>query len=151
MNVGRFRRLGRLFVAGAIVNGAGLVAFALTAEPVVSLLLAYVIGLSGTSMAVMGNNILQATTTDGYRGRVMSLWGFLFIGVMPVGQLALGVLGSLLGIHTSLFVGGAVALSAGIYAARRVPAVANWRAPSRPHLESAEPVLSSASGVTTLK
>ena len=151
MNVGRFRRLGRLFVAGAIVNGAGLAAFALTSEPVVSLVLAYVIGLSGTSMAVMGNNILQATTTDAYRGRVMSLWGFLFIGVMPVGQLALGVLGSLLGIHTSLFVGGAVALSAGVYAARRVPAVVNWRAPSRPHLEAGEPVLSPASGVTTLK
>ncbi|TMQ61823.1 MAG: MFS transporter, partial [Candidatus Eisenbacteria bacterium] len=63
MNVGRFRRLGRLFVAGAIVNGAGLVAFALTSEPLVSLVVAYVTGLSGTLMAGMGNNILQATTT----------------------------------------------------------------------------------------
>jgi hypothetical protein len=80
----------------------------------------------------------------------MSLWGFLFIGVMPVGQLALGVLGSLLGIHTSLFVGGALALSAGVYAATRVPALVSWRAPSRPHLEQGE-VLAPASGVTTLK
>ena len=151
MNVGRFRRLGRLFVAGAIVNGAGLVAFALTSEPVVSLVVAYVTGLSGTLMAGMGNNILQATTTDHYRGRVMSLWGLLFIGIMPVGQLALGVLGSLLGIHTSLFVGGAVALSAGVYAWLRVPAVVSWRAPSRPHLEEGEPVLSPTAGVTTLK
>jgi MFS family permease len=151
MNVGRFRRLGRLFVAGAIVNGAGLVAFALTSEPVVSLVVAYVTGLSGTLMAGMGNNILQATTTDHYRGRVMSLWGLLFIGIMPVGQLALGVLGSLLGIHSSLFVGGAVALAAGVYALMRVPAVVNWRAPSRPHLEEGEPVLSPTAGVTTLK
>jgi len=151
MNVGRFRRLGRLFVAGAIVNGAGLVAFALTSEPIVSLVVAYVTGLSGTLMAGMGNNILQATTTDHYRGRVMSLWGLLFIGIMPVGQLALGVLGSLLGIHTSLFVGGAVALSAGVYAWLRVPAVVSWRAPSRPHLEEGEPVLSPTAGVTTLK
>jgi len=151
MNVGRFRRLGRLFVAGAIVKGAGLVAFALTSEPVVSLVVAYVTGLSGTLMAGMGNNILQATTADHYRGRVMSLWGLLFIGIMPVGQLALGVLGSLLGIHTSLFVGGAVALAAGVYAWRRVPAVVNWRAPSRPHLEEGEPVLSPTAGVTTLK
>jgi MFS family permease len=150
MNVGRFRRLGRLFVAGAVVNGMGLVAFAITSQPIVSLLLAYVIGLSGTSMAVMGNNILQATTTDAYRGRVMSLWGLLFIGIMPVGQLALGVLGSLLGIHTSLFVGGAVGMSAGVYAALRVPAVVNWRAPSRPHMEAGE-VLAPAAGVTTLR
>lgn len=151
MNVARFRRLGRLFVAGAIVNGAGLVAFAMTSQPIVSLLVAYVIGLSGTLMAGMGNNILQATTTDAYRGRVMSLWGLLFIGIMPVGQLALGVLGSLLGIHTSLFIGGAVALSAGVYAALRVPAVVTWRAPSRPHLEAGEPVLSASAGVTTLE
>jgi MFS family permease len=151
MNVARFRRLGRLFVAGAIVNGAGLVAFAMTSQPVVSLLVAYVIGLSGTLMAGMGNNILQATTTDAYRGRVMSLWGLLFIGIMPVGQLALGVLGSLLGIHTSLFIGGAVALTAGVYAALRVPHVVTWRAPSRPHLEAGEPVLSASAGVTTLE
>lgn len=150
MNVARFRRLGRIFVAGAIVNGAGLVAFSLTSQPVVSLVIAYVIGLSGTLLAGMGNNILQATTTDVYRGRVMSLWGFLFIGVMPVGQLALGVLGSLLGIHASLFVGGAMALSAGVYAATRAPTVVNWRAPSRPHLEQGE-VLAPASGVTTLE
>jgi hypothetical protein len=81
----------------------------------------------------------------------MSVWGLLFIGIMPVGQLALGVLGSLLGIHTSLFVGGAVGLSAAVYAALRVPAVVNWRAASRPHLEAGEPVLSPSSGVTTLK
>jgi len=150
MNVGRFRRLGRMFVAGAVVNGMGLVAFAMTSEPVVALVVAYVIGLSGTLMAGMGNNILQATTTDAYRGRVMSLWGFLFIGVMPVGQLALGVLGSLLGIHTSLFVGGAVALAAGVYAALRVPALVTWRSTRRPHLEAGE-VVAPAAGVTTLK
>jgi MFS family permease len=115
-----------------------------------SLAIAFVIGLSGTLMAGMGNNILQATTADAYRGRVMSLWGFLFIGVMPVGQLLLGVLGSLLGIHTSLFVGGAVALSAGVYAATRVPTLVNWRAPSRPHIEAGEPVLTPSAGVTTL-
>jgi MFS transporter, DHA1 family, staphyloferrin A biosynthesis exporter len=150
MNVGRFRRLGRIFVAGAVLNGASLVAFAVTSEPLVSLALAYVLGLSGTLMAGMGNNILQATTADAYRGRVMSLWGFLFIGLMPVGQLALGVLGSLMGIHTSLFVGGAVALAAAVYVALRVPALVNWRSPSRPHLEAGEPVLAPA-GVTTLK
>lgn len=151
MNVGRFRRLGRLFIAGAIVNGMSLVAFALTSQPLLSLVIAYVMGLSGTLLAGMGNNILQATTSDAYRGRVMSLWGLLFIGIMPVGQLALGVLGSLMGIHTSLFVGGAAGVASAVYAALRVPAVVNWRATSRPHLEPGEPVLSPSSGVTTLK
>jgi hypothetical protein len=69
---------------------------------------------------------------------------------MPVGQLLLGVLGSLMGIHTSLFVGGAVALAAGVYALLRVPAVVTWRSPRRRHLEEGEPVLTSA-GATTLR
>jgi len=81
----------------------------------------------------------------------MSMSGFLFIGVMPVGQLALGVLGSLLGIHTALFIGGAVALTAAVYAGVRVPAIANWRVPTRPHLEAGEPVLSPSSGAATLR
>jgi MFS family permease len=150
MNVGRFRRLGRLFISGAIVNGMSLVAFAVTSEPVMSLVLLFVMGLSGTVMAGMGNNMLQASTADAYRGRVMSVWGLMFIGVMPVGQLLLGVLGSVLGIHASLFVGGAAALSAAVYAALRVPAVVNWRSTRRPHIEEGEPVLTSA-GATTLR
>jgi hypothetical protein len=46
------------------------------------------------------------------------------------------VLGLKLGSHTFLFIGGAVGLSAAVYAALRVPAVVKWRAPSRPHLEA---------------
>ncbi len=151
MNVGRVRGLGRIFIAGAIVNGAGLAAFALTSNPLVSIALALVTGFSGTLMAGMGNNMLQATTEDGYRGRVMSLWGILFIGLMPIGQLALGALGSLLGINAALFIGGAIALAAGVYGARRVPAVVAWRAPARPHILVGEPMPAMAGGVTTLK
>jgi len=43
-----------------------------------------------------------------------------------------------------------VALSAAVYAALRIPAIAAWRSPSRPHMEEGEPVLTSA-GATTLR
>lgn len=130
MNVGRIRALGRFFVAAATLNGLMLIAFALSANPFAALVFAYLTGLGGTLMAGMGNNMLQAITEDGYRGRVMSLWAILFIGLMPVGQLALGVLGSLLGIHAALAIGGTVALGAGVYAMVRVPALRDWRAPA---------------------
>jgi len=131
MNVGRVRSLGTVFVLAAMLNGAMLLAFALTAEPRIALVFSYLTGLGGTLMAGMGNNMLQATTDDTYRGRVMSLWGLLFIGLMPIGQLALGSLGSLFGIHAALAIGGAVALGAGAYATVRLPALREWRAPSR--------------------
>lgn len=129
MNVGRLRSLGTVFVAAAVINGLALFLFALSAQPVVALGFAFLTGMSGTLMAGMGNNMLQAITDDAYRGRVMSVWGLLFIGLMPVGQLVLGALGSWLGIHAALAIGGLVALGAGLYAAIRLPALREWRAP----------------------
>jgi MFS family permease len=130
MNVGRVRSLGTVFVGAAMLNGLMLLIFALTAQPLLALVFAYLAGFGGTLMAGMGNNMLQADTEDAYRGRVMSLWGMLFIGLMPVGQLVLGTLGSLLGIHAALAIGGAIAFVAGLYATLRVPALREWRASS---------------------
>ncbi len=141
MNVGRVRSLGTVFVGAAILNGAMLLAFALAAQPLFALLFSYLTGLGGTLMAGMGNNMLQATTDDAYRGRVMSLWGLLFIGLMPVGQLALGTLGSLLGIHAALAIGGGVALGAGVYATVRLPVLREWRAPAHRHVDEVPSVV----------
>jgi MFS family permease len=131
MNVGRFRALGRVFVYAAMVNGAMLVLFALSSHPFAAMAFAFFTGLGGTLMAGMGNNMLQTNTEDSYRGRVMSVWSFLFIGLMPIGQLALGALGSWLGIHAALAIGGTIALGAGIYATLRVPALRDWKTPAR--------------------
>ena len=72
----------------------------------------------------------QARVDDAYRGRVMSVWAIPFIGLMPIGQLVLGTIGSVLGIHAALIVGGAVSLGAGLYGSLRVPALREWRAPA---------------------
>ena len=143
MNVGRLRSLGTVFVAAAVLNGLALFLFALSSQPFVALAFAFFTGMSGTLMAGMGNNMLQATTDDAYRGRVMSVWGLLFIGLMPVGQLVLGALGSLLGIHAALAIGGLIALGAGVYAAVRLPALREWRAPSRRRAIAPEPTTAS--------
>ena len=133
MNVGRFRSLGRVFVYAGMLNGAALVTFALTAQPLAAMAFAFITGFGGTLMAGMGNNMLQANTADAYRGRVMSVWSFTFVGLMPMGQLALGALGSLLGIHAALAVGGAMTFGACAYAMFRVKAVRDWKTPRRKH------------------
>lgn len=131
MNVGRVRSLGTVFVIAAVLNGSLLMLFALTSAPMLALLFAFGTGFGGTLMAGMGNNMLQATTDDAYRGRVMSVWAITFIGLMPIGQLFLGGLGSLLGIHAALAIGGAISLGAGLYAMFRLPFLREWRAPTR--------------------
>ena len=149
MNVGRVRSLGTVFVVAAVLNGLLLIAFALSPQPIVALAFAFLTGAAGTMMAGMGNNMLQATTADAYRGRVMSLWALLFIGLMPIGQLVLGTLGTLLGIHAALAVGGAVALGSGLYAMVRVPALREWRAPA--HAETIAPAATVAVGQATFR
>jgi hypothetical protein len=71
----------------------------------------------------------------------MSLWGLLFIGLMPVGQLALGTLGSLLGIHAALAIGGVIALGAGLYATLRLRVLREWRAPAHTHVDEVPTVV----------
>lgn len=131
MNVARVRSLGTVFVGAAVINGFMLVLFALTADPMLALVFAFGTGFGGTLMAGMGNNMIQATVDDAFRGRVMSVWAITFIGLMPVGQLVLGALGSLLGIHAALAIGGTVSLAAGLYALIRVSWLREWRAPTR--------------------
>jgi MFS family permease len=131
MNTGKFRGLGRVYVIAAVGNGLALILFAMSAQPLLALFFAFFTGLAGTLMAGMGNNMIQATVEDTYRGRVMSLWGLLFIGLMPIGQLTLGALGSLLGIREALVIGGAITVTAGLYAWARVPVLRDWRSRSR--------------------
>ena len=131
MNTGKFRGLGRVFVAAAIANGLALILFAISAQPIAALTFAFFTGLGGTLLAGMGNNMLQATADDAFRGRVMSLWGLLFIGLMPVGQLSLGALGSIFGVRESLAIGGVLTLASGCYALARLPRLRDWRSRSR--------------------
>jgi len=131
MNVGRVRAPGKVYVFAAVMNGLMLLLFALSANPFAALIFAFGTGFGGTLMAGMGNNMVQATTDDAYRGRMMSVWSITFIGLMPVGQLILGALGSLLGIHAALAIGGAVSLAAGLYACFRVPHLRAWRTPRK--------------------
>src|SRR5438105_3949484 len=84
MNVARVRSLGTVFVAAAVTNSVMLILFAITADPEWALVFAFVTGLGGTLMAGMGNNMLQATVDDSYRGRVMSVWAITVIGLLPV-------------------------------------------------------------------
>jgi MFS family permease len=151
MNVGRVRSLGMVFVLAAMLNGLTLVAFAVSAQPLAALAFGYLTGLGGTLMAGMGNNMLQAETEDAYRGRVMSVWGLLFIGLMPVGQMALGVLGSLFGIQAALAIGGAIAFAAGLYATVRLPVLREWRASSRRYAHVVTPPATVAVGTPTFR
>lgn len=127
MNAGAIQLLGRAQAFFAMLCGGALVLFALAPTLPLALGCLFFVGLGSVAASGMGNNILQASADDAYRGRVISAWAFLFIGLLPVGQFVLGTLGSALGVRQALAVGGSIVLAAGIYLWSRVRSHSEWR------------------------
>lgn len=129
--IGRLAMLGRAFALATIASGVVLVAFGLVQDPVVRLVVA---ALVGTTLVLSGGtalNVLQFETADAFRGRVMSVWALMTVGLVPTGQFVLGFLGAAIGIDAALSVGGIVVLATGVYGAVRVAPLTSWRRPAR--------------------
>jgi MFS family permease len=78
-----------------------------------------------TTMLFLGvaNTLLQTRAPDHVRGRVMSVYTMMMMGLMPLGSLILGSLGSIVSVSTSFVVGGAVVALIALYSFVQVPAV----------------------------
>lgn len=122
-NLGNVRRRGRLLLLATAMGAASLMAMMVQRDMGVALVLTALFGLSTIAFNGITNTTLQTTAPDHMVGRVMSVFPMMFLGLMPLGQLALGVAGSAFGVDVALFVGGAVALAVALYVAVRVPAI----------------------------
>src|SRR5690606_17504341 len=71
------------------------------------------------------NGLLQTIAPDRFRGRVMSVYSFVFIGLSPIGSFAGGAIARWVGVEAAIALGGAIML---VYA--------NWAFRSRPVLRS---------------
>ena len=60
------------------------------------------LGFLGTAVGVSNQTIAQTQTSDGRRGRVMSLWLLVAIGGTSLGAIGIGVLSDLIGIRSAL-------------------------------------------------
>jgi MFS family permease len=129
MRLGRSRHVGRIYAGATLFNGLAIVFFALSLQPAFAIVTAFAAGLAGTLMAGLTNAMLQSAITDEYRGRIMSIFSFMFIGLTPAGQLVLGAIGTPLGIHAALIAAGSVAFVVGLFGAVRVHSVRDWAQP----------------------
>ncbi|MHB9025287.1 MAG: MFS transporter, partial [Armatimonadota bacterium] len=73
------------------------------------------------------NSLIQETVPDALRGRVISIWAFIFAGFMPVGALYIGALAHFTSIPFALFLSGAFCL--GMIILLRLAAPWVWRIP----------------------
>ena len=111
-----------MLVAGSgVILGVALVIFALSANVTISLIVAAILGFSSNYGAISANTMLQTYSDSRMRGRVMGLHGLTMMGVMPLGAMLEGALGSLAGVPSVLCAGGILtAVTACLIAMRAV-------------------------------
>jgi MFS family permease len=117
----RILGLGRIIVAATVTFGIGLVAFSFS--PVFSLSIVLLAGVGCAWMVLIAgcNTALQSLSDDHMRGRVMSLYSMMLIGMAPFGNLLAGWLADRVGAPLVIATGGGFCAAAGIVFGRQLP------------------------------
>lgn len=79
-----------------------ILAFSYVASFWLGFLLLYLIGFCLLTQISLINATIQRTSPDYIRGRVMSVYSLMFLGVLPLGGLTIGTLASLIGIPEAI-------------------------------------------------
>lgn len=104
----------------ATLAGAALALFALNPWHALAYPILAVLGFCVVLVAAGSNTLLQSWVRDDMRGRVMAAFSMAFLGIAPLGSLAVGSLAHSIGIQPTLFLGGALTIAAGLVHARRL-------------------------------
>ena len=129
---GRIQGLTRILVSYMVVCAAALFVLASGGALWVGLGSVAVIGFSLVSVGVSTQTLLQSTVDGAMRGRVMSLYGVIFLGGPAVGALVMGWIASKAGLGPPVAGGAVLCLGVWLWAVRRM-----WRA--APGLEAEHP------------
>ena len=115
LGVGMVPHPRRIYLAAAAVAfGVGLIATAAAGTvPLVSAALV-VTGLAAFSFVTMSSTALQLHAEPQYRGRIMALFGLVYLGATPLGSPLTGWIISIGGSRAALLTGAAACLVAGI-------------------------------------
>jgi len=113
--------LGRWVAISAASFGASLIAFAISHSFWISCALLVPVGFA--MMVEMGssNTLIQTMSPDHLRGRVMSVYSMMFMGMAPVGAVLSGLTADRWGAPATIAVGGAVCMAAAAVFGRRLP------------------------------
>ena len=118
------RGLGYWIAACAMGFGAALIALSLSRSFPLSLLIMVPLGYTLMVQMASTNTLIQMMIPDTLRGRVMSVYTMMFIGMTPLGALLGGTLAHRLGAPLTVALGGGGCLAAGLAFALRLP---QWR------------------------
>lgn len=106
--------LDKLVARATLAGGAALACFALAPSLLWAYPLLAALGFAAVLTVAGSNTLIQTVVEEEYRGRVMAIFSTAFLGIAPLGSLAVGSLGEALGVRPTLFCCGLLALALGI-------------------------------------
>lgn len=102
--------MSRVLLAAAVLS-AGVLALALVRSFALAAAVLIVTGAAQIVFTSSANSTVQVTVPDGMRGRMMSLYVLVFVGVTPLGAFLMGSLAETVGIAVACAVGGGAGLT----------------------------------------
>jgi len=115
--------LGRFLWIASILLGTNLILFSISRHMWLSVAPLALVGFAVMTAAGSTNTLLQAMSPDRLRGRVMSLYSMMFVGMTPIGALLAGLVAAKLGAPWTVAIGGIACLLGGSLFARHLPAI----------------------------
>jgi MFS family permease len=115
------RGIGRWITISTVAFGLGLIVFAYSKSFYVSLAVLVPVGCGMMILMASCNTLIQSMVSDELRGRVMSVYSMMFMGMAPLGALAAGALANRLGAPLIVATGGTLCIAAGALFGYRLP------------------------------
>jgi predicted MFS family arabinose efflux permease len=115
-----------ILMSAAVISSASILSLSAVRTEFIAAAILSVVGLSQIMFLASCNTTLQMVVPDRLRGRIMSLYAFVFAGVTPIGSLLMGSIAEWFGISAAYAVGGGIGLACVLGLM-----VAWWRASAR--------------------
>jgi MFS family permease len=118
---------GKILITAAILYGVGFAAFGVAPSFGWAVLLLAMLGATDAIWSAARGTILQLTTPERFRGRIMGVFQLSNRGLHPLGQTETGLMVPLIGARETTLVGGLLVSAVTLVIAWRIPGIARFR------------------------
>lgn len=110
--IGEIEKKGRFMLVAGLVFCISLLGFSFSKNYDISSLMLIFTGWGIVSFLAVANSFIQLTTPDALRGRVMSVYTLVFLGVAPVGSSIMGAIAHVVGTPIAVSIGALICFTA---------------------------------------
>ncbi|HUD00298.1 MAG TPA: MFS transporter, partial [Candidatus Polarisedimenticolaceae bacterium] len=118
---------GKILITAAILYGVGFAAFGVAPSFGWAVLLLAMVGATDAIWSAARGTILQLSTPERFRGRIMGVFQLSNRGLHPLGQTETGLMVPLIGARETTLVGGLLVSAVTLVIAWRIPGIARFR------------------------